>query len=105
MNRQCSKCAFVTLKGGFPSCAYGYSLSRRKFCLLGKEAPGGVQEMKGRRVCPKCGKALPASEFYRNASYPDGLDCYCRHCKKGLNMMYAERRELKDMTNEIKTSV
>lgn len=43
--------------------------------------------MKG---CPKCGRLLPDEDFYRASSRRDGLDCYCKDCRKESNMRYSE---------------
>ena len=34
------------------------------------------------KVCPKCGRELPVSEFYKCKSNKDGLQVYCRECLK-----------------------
>ena len=33
------------------------------------------------KQCPKCGRELPASEFNKCKSNPDGLQSYCRECQ------------------------
>lgn len=43
--------------------------------------------MKG---CPKCGRLLHDEDFYRVSSRRDGLDCYCKDCRKESNMRYSE---------------
>lgn len=43
--------------------------------------------MKG---CPKCGRILPDEDFYRDSARRDGLDCYCKDCRKESNMRYSE---------------
>jgi hypothetical protein len=35
-----------------------------------------------RKVCPKCGLDLPASDYYANKARPDGLAYACRSCFK-----------------------
>ncbi len=40
--------------------------------------------------CPKCGRSLPEGEFYRNSSRADGLDSYCKECRKLVSMAYVE---------------
>lgn len=39
------------------------------------------QEIKTKR-CPKCGRELPASEFYARKHAPDGLQTWCKKCQK-----------------------
>lgn len=34
------------------------------------------------KVCSKCGRELPKSEFYRNANAKDGLQFFCKECTK-----------------------
>lgn len=33
------------------------------------------------KKCTKCGQTKSPGEFNKNASKPDGLDCWCRQCK------------------------
>ena len=35
---------------------------------------------KGTKVCSKCKRELPISEFYKNKSNKDGFECYCKKC-------------------------
>jgi len=34
------------------------------------------------KVCPKCGRELPLSEFNKDKSRKDGLNVYCKECRK-----------------------
>ena len=34
------------------------------------------------KKCPKCGRELPVSEFWKNASKEDGSQDYCKDCGK-----------------------
>ena len=36
--------------------------------------------MMDKKYCPKCKRDRSASEFYKNRSRSDGLDCYCKDC-------------------------
>ena len=36
--------------------------------------------MENFKKCSKCGRELPASEFWKNASTEDGLQTYCKEC-------------------------
>ena len=36
--------------------------------------------MENLKKCSKCGRELPVSEFWRNASTEDGLQTYCKEC-------------------------
>lgn len=35
--------------------------------------------MENLKKCSKCGRELPVSEFWRNASTEDGLQTYCKN--------------------------
>ncbi len=43
------------------------------------------------KKCGRCGGLFDESDFYRSGSRPDGLDCYCKQCRKESNMRYSER--------------
>lgn len=55
------------------------------------------------KICSHCGQARPESEFYRDKTRKDGLDCYCMLCRKANNMKYTdagqERRAERMRTN------
>lgn len=55
------------------------------------------------RRCGHCGRTLPEAEFYRDRTRRDGLDCYCKVCRKESNMRYTdagqERRLARLMTD------
>lgn len=36
------------------------------------------------KKCPRCGRVLPISEFNKRAKSPDGLQAYCRECKREI---------------------
>lgn len=86
-------CRFLTLdEQEVPKCMFGHSTSRKNFCIDGKEAKDRNYVLKGRRQCTRCGKLYSAMEFYRDRHYPDGIDVYCKYCRKELNMRYQEKR-------------
>lgn len=37
------------------------------------------------KTCPRCKRTKPASEYYRDATRPDGLRSHCRECVKETN--------------------
>ncbi len=37
------------------------------------------------KVCRKCGKELPVSEFYANKANKDGYHSYCKECAAAAN--------------------
>lgn len=43
------------------------------------------------KICSKCKVEKDESEFYSNKRMPDGLDYYCKDCRKGTNL--AERTQ------------
>lgn len=34
------------------------------------------------KVCPKCGRELPTSEFNKSSKNKDGLQSWCRECQR-----------------------
>ena len=45
--------------------------------------------MENSKKCSKCGRELPVSEFWKNASTEDGLQTYCKECGN----VYARNRK------------
>ena len=37
------------------------------------------------KVCPRCKTNKPTTEYYKNAAQSDGLQCWCKECKKEDN--------------------
>lgn len=44
------------------------------------------------KVCPKCGRELPTSEFHRNKHNKDGLQDKCKDCQRDWNREYQRRK-------------
>lgn len=44
-----------------------------------------IQESTATKVCYKCGRELPLSEFYKNRTTKDGLQRECKECRKMLD--------------------
>lgn len=44
------------------------------------------------KICSKCGRELPISEFYKNKQANDGLTCRCRSCQKEANRVTQEKK-------------
>ena len=42
------------------------------------------------KKCSKCGRELPVSEYHKNKAQKDGLQTYCKECKKESNKLYSE---------------
>ncbi len=40
------------------------------------------------KICSKCGRELPKTEFYRRSSSPDGLQPYCKECSRKYGQIY-----------------
>lgn len=46
---------------------------------------------KGTKVCSRCRRELPISEFYKNKRNKDGLQHYCKKCKKVTHKAYLDK--------------
>lgn len=53
------------------------------------------------KICSKCGKELPVSEFSKNSKTKDGLQCQCKSCQKAAHK--ESRRGLKSYWRGKKT--
>ena len=42
------------------------------------------------KTCRKCGEDKPAAEFYKSSANSDGLQAYCKPCKKGTYRGYVK---------------
>jgi hypothetical protein len=54
------------------------------------------------KVCKRCQRGKDGLEFYLNHRTKDGLDIYCKECKKEMNRGYIEKpgvREKKNLYN------
>ena len=53
-----------------------------------------MREKNGMKMCPKCGKTLPVSEFHKSLRAVDGLQLYCKDClRAAIRSNYARNRE------------
>lgn len=43
------------------------------------------------KICSKCGKELPVSEFSKNSKAKDGLQSQCKSCQKAAHKEKQER--------------
>lgn len=61
---------------------------------------------KGTKVCSRCKRELPISEFTKNKSKNDGLDACCRKCKTEREKEYYDKTEKRreQIKNAIKRS-
>jgi hypothetical protein len=53
------------------------------------------------KICPKCGKELPVSEFSKNRKAKDGLQSQCKSCQKAAHKEKQER--VKKLLGGVKT--
>ena len=44
------------------------------------------------KVCTKCKRTLPLSEFYRRAASKDGLTCQCKECRKAAEHEWTQKK-------------
>ena len=49
------------------------------------------------KVCKRCGKNQPIENFYANAKAADGLQCYCKACKREMNREFQRKNRYKDV--------
>ena len=101
LRRNCYTCRNLAVSDGKCSCAAGEEPFSRERCDI-EYAPGGTA-LEGMRVCTRCHGVYPTADYYRNAHYHGGMDCYCRWCRKELNMeradIYVEERERRRRTD------
>ena len=55
-----------------------------------------------KKLCPKCGKNLELSNFYRDSSKPDGLTATCKSCRRKAQKDYRKNNidSVKNYENE-----
>lgn len=53
----------------------------------------GTQSPIETKVCTKCGRALPLSNFYRCTRNKDGLQCWCKDCQSEATRKRNESRQ------------
>ena len=44
------------------------------------------------KLCKKCGRELPLSDFYTNSKAKDGYATYCKVCSNAISVEYARKR-------------
>ena len=47
---------------------------------------------KENKTCTKCKQTKPVAEFYKQKARPDGLDAYCKDCRKATTAEYMAAR-------------
>lgn len=53
------------------------------------------------KKCPKCGRELPVTEFYKRAAAADGLQPYCKNCQQAARAQGQPRRSIAANSGEI----
>ena len=48
------------------------------------------------KVCPKCGRELPTSEFNKASRSKDGLQCWCRACQHEAQKSVPRIKDVRD---------
>jgi len=65
--------------------------------VIGSECGLGLQKEESSvttKVCPKCGRELPTTEFYGNKHNKDGLQDKCKDCQREWNReSYRKKKE------------
>lgn len=51
--------------------------------------------------CPKCGETKPITEFSKNSKTKDGLQPWCKHCKKTANAAIYSARKLQKTSQSV----
>lgn len=49
--------------------------------------------MEETKVCRKCKKEKPLSEFTKNKNMPDGIWCYCLECNRKMTKVFTEKNK------------
>lgn len=73
--------------------------------IIGSECGHGLRKEESSvptKVCPKCGRELPATEFYGNRHSKDGLQDKCKDCQREWNREYVKRKKAERMKSEYK---
>ena len=86
MRTQCMGCARLQDVNGMGACEIGKPVMGVKNRYCADFMPGRQPSMEGKKVCTRCGQAVPLDEFYRAPRYADGLDVYCKWCRKQMWM-------------------
>ena len=53
------------------------------------------------KVCSKCGRELPLSEFYKRSVSNDGLQSYCKECAIKMSSEYAKKSRERKKAHKI----
>lgn len=54
------------------------------------------------KVCSRCGRELPVSEYHKNAKHEDGLQHECKDCRREIQReYYLNRKKKQDATLDV----
>lgn len=73
--------------------------------VIGSECGHGLAKEESSvptKVCPKCGRELPTTEFYSNRCNKDGLQDKCKDYQREWNREYVRRKKEERMKSEDK---
>ena len=73
--------------------------------VIGSECGHGLEKEESSvptKVCSKCGRELPITEFYGNRHNKDGFQDRCKDCQREWNREYAKRKKAERMKSEDK---
>jgi hypothetical protein len=51
-----------------------------------------MENKEATKLCSKCGRELPVSEFYASHNRVDGLQIYCKSCHKAMMQSNRQRK-------------
>ncbi len=63
-----------------------------------------INQLEDTKKCPKCGRELPITEFYKNRKHPDGLQPMCKDCNKAYSRMYYHKRKAMAESGGVKSN-
>lgn len=48
------------------------------------------------KLCPKCGRVRMLKHFYKDSGTSDGVDCYCKSCRRVVVKIAARKRRARE---------
>ena len=62
----------------------------------------GTNHSTSGKLCPRCGREKPVSQFYRDRSRSDGFDTYCKVCRNRYTSSFRRRKRLDNVIDLVK---
>lgn len=98
--KTCQRCGKVLPIAAFDWINYKDSRKRRLICSTCYHAAMSKTKNKpvrtdNKKVCSKCGRELPKTEFYAKAGSKDGLQSCCRDCHNAASKISREKKNSK----------